>query len=114
MQITQITNITDVPGPKKLRPEVVDLFSQSLSPGDTLQIPNKLLDHRLHRLANETGKIWIGALPAWYIKAKLKPRLGKTLTTAEARSRLVAAPSVPKPQSVLVAQPKKGAKGKRG
>jgi hypothetical protein len=114
MHLVKITNVTDVPGPKRLRPEVVDLLSQSLSPGDTLSIPPKFFDHRIQRMADTTGKIVIGELPAWYIQAKAKPRLGRTLTTAEAVARMVTSPS-PEPEDavkvdVVLEKPKKGKK----
>jgi hypothetical protein len=115
MRLIKITNVTDVPGPKKLRPEVIDLLTQSLSPGDTLDVPEKFFDHRIQKMADKTGKIHIGDLPAWYIKAKLQPRLGKTLSTEQAQARLVTAPPASEPEGsvkvdVVLEKPLRGKK----
>ncbi len=90
----EVTNLTDGPG---YSPEQIDIYTKTLSPGESIKIPAELVNEKLRRLAaGEKPKIALGQAPSWYLASKI--RRGKTLTKDEVRRRLAArVPASPPP-----------------
>lgn len=81
--VVEIINITDGP---HCDPELVEIYSKTLSPGESIKIPAELVDERLRQLAEgDNPKIAIGQAPSWYLASKI--RRGKELTAEEVQRR---------------------------
>jgi hypothetical protein len=106
--VVEIINITDGPHSD---PELVEIYSKTLSPGESIKIPAELVDERLRQLAEgDNPKIAIGQAPSWYLASKI--RRGKELTKEEIQKRFELRqqkkkPPVPPPHIAPPKEPEK-------
>lgn len=99
-KLVHLTNLTDVPGPGKNQPHMMDLFNQTLEPGETLRVRAALVTGHLDGLV-KGGKLAIGELPEWYKEAKIRPH--GVLSKEEAIKR-ASGGKVPESPSFYMAQ----------
>ena len=91
--VVEVINVTDGPGQD---PQQVQIFTRTLSPGESIKIPAELVDDRLRKLAEGNHpKISIGQAPSWYLASKI--RRGQVLTPEEILRRYASRTKKAKP-----------------
>lgn len=93
-KLVPLTNLTDVPGPMKNVPHMIDLFNQTLEPGEVLRVRASLVTSHLDGMV-KGGKLAIGEVPEWYSLAKVRPHGVLTKEEAVTRASRGALPESP-------------------